>query len=142
MAKRGSKPRYETPEQMQEMIDAYFASCEGKVLTDAAGTPMLNKYGMPIIYGDKPLTMAGLSRALGFTSRQTLLDYKAKPEFTDTITRAKLRVEEYVESRLFDKDGAVGAKFSLENNFGWAAKQETKVEAEARVVIIDDIPDA
>lgn len=142
MAKRGQKPKYESPEEMQAVIDEYFKSCEGRVLTNAEGTPMLNKYGMPIIYGEKPLTMSGLALALGFTSRQTLIDYKAKPEFADTVTRAKQRVEEYVEGRLFDKDGSAGAKFSLENNFGWASKQETKVEAEARVVIIDDIPNA
>lgn len=142
MAKRGVKPRYETAEQMQVAIDAYFESCRGEVLKNAAGEPMLNKYGMPIIYGEKPLTMSGLALALGFNSRQTLLNYKEKPDFLDTITRAKQRVEEYVEGRLFDKDGAVGAKFSLENNFGWTSKQETKVEADTRVVIIDDIPNA
>lgn len=142
MAKEGAKPKYETAEEMQAMIEAYFTSCEGKVLTGADGKPVLNKYGQPIIYGEKPLTMSGLARALGFKSRQTLLNYKAKAEFMDTVTRAKQRVEEYVEGRLFDKDGSAGAKFSLENNFGWASKQETKVEAEARVVIIDDIPDA
>jgi hypothetical protein len=45
--------------------------------------------------------------------------------FNDAITRAKARVEAYAESRLFDKDGANGAKFSLSNNFhGWAEKKE------------------
>lgn len=142
MAKEGARPKYETVEQMQGAIDAYFDSCKGEVLRDADGKPMFNKFGQPIIYGEKPLTMSGLALALGFKSRQTLLNYKAKAEFMDTVTRAKQRVEEYVEGRLFDKDGSAGAKFSLENNFGWASKQETKVEAEARVVIIDDIPDA
>jgi hypothetical protein len=33
-------------------------------------------------------------------------------------------VEAYAESRLFDKDGANGAKFSLANNFrGWKEQQ-------------------
>jgi hypothetical protein len=33
-------------------------------------------------------------------------------------------VEEYCEQRLFDRDGAKGAQFSLRNNFGWVEKQE------------------
>ena len=38
-------------------------------------------------------------------------------EFVDTITRAKARVEQYAEERLFDRDGSNGAQFSLRNNF-------------------------
>ena len=61
--------------------------------------------------------MTGLALALGFTSRQALLNYQAKPEFVDTITRAKPMVEAYTEERLFDRDGSNGAQFSLRNNF-------------------------
>ena len=36
-------------------------------------------------------------------------------------------MEQYAEERLFDKDGANGAKFSLANNFsGW--KEKTQLE--------------
>ena len=43
----------------------------------------------------------------------------------NTITRAKTRIEEYAESRLFDRDGSNGAQFSLRNNFkGWNGEQE------------------
>ncbi len=59
-------------------------------------------------------------------SRQALLNYQTRDKcFNDTITRAKSRVEEYAESRLYDKDGANGAKFSLANNFkGWKEKPD------------------
>ena len=41
------------------------------------------------------------------------------------VTRAKSRVEQYTEERLFDREGVQGAKFSLANNFkGWAEKQD------------------
>ncbi len=59
------------------------------------------------------------------------MNYQAKKEFNDTITRAKSRVEEYAESRLFDRDGSNGAQFSLRNNFkGWNIDNEQKLEIE------------
>lgn len=128
---------------MQEKIDAYFKECEGKIMKDEEGKPLLNKYGQPIIYGAKPLTITGLALALGFVSRQSLLNYEAKDEFFDTIKRAKARVEEYAESRLFDKDGSNGAKFSLSNNFkGWAEKQQIEADVKndisINVELVDD----
>jgi hypothetical protein len=57
---------------------------------------------------------------LGFTSRQALLNYQGRKLFHDAVTRAKTRCEEYVESRLYDRDGARGAEFSLGYNFRWA----------------------
>ena len=73
--------------------------------------------------------MTGLALALGFTSRMALLNYQAKKEFVDTITRAKTMVEAYTEQRLFDRDGANGAQFSLRNNFkGWNERQRTELD--------------
>lgn len=123
-------PRYKRSEEMQCIIDEYFKTCEGRVLTDVNGNVLTDKYGSPIIVGAKPPTVTGLALALGFTSRQALLNYQGKKQFVDTITRAKTRVEEYTESRLFDKDGARGAIFSLAHNFkGWKDTDEEKDDA-------------
>lgn len=123
--KVGRPPRFSSAEEIQSIIDKYFKECEGRPLLDKNKEPVLNKWEQPIIIGACPPTVTGLALALGFNSRQTLLNYQDKEEFMDTITRAKARVEAYAESRLFDKDGANGAKFSLSNNFkGWAEKQE------------------
>ena len=116
---------YKTAEEMQVVIDKYFKDCEGHPFTDDEGKAILDKYNNPVIVGCKPPTITGLALALGFNSRQALLNYQDREEFNDTVTRAKARVEAYAESRLFDKDGANGAKFSLANNFkSWADKQE------------------
>lgn len=121
----GRPLKYDNVEDMQKVIDEYFKSCEGEVLKDEDGNVVFNKYGQPVIVGHKPLTITGLALALGFNSRQSLLNYKDKEEFLDTIMRAKSKVEEYVESRLFDKEGSNGAKFSLTNNFVlWKEKTE------------------
>lgn len=134
--KVGRPPMYKTVEEIQAKIDAYFKSCEGTVYTDDEGTPVLDKFGRPVIVGERPLTITGLALALGFTSRQALLNYQAKEEFVDTITRAKAKVEQYAEERLYDKDGANGAKFSLANNFeGWKEKQQIEAEVNSEVNI-------
>lgn len=119
---QGRPPMYETPEDMQQVIDRYFDSCGAQYMKDDEGELIPSeKTGRPIIVGEKVPTVTGLALALGFTSRQALLNYQAKEAFVDTVTRAKSRIEEYVESRLFDRDGVNGAKFSLKNNFkGWS----------------------
>lgn len=131
---------YKSAEEIQEKIDAYFESCKGEVLHDADGNPMIDKYGNPVIIGAKPLTITGLALALGFTSRRALLNYQEKEEFVHTITRAKAMVEQYAEERLFDKDGANGAKFSLANNFdGWREKQQIEADVKNAVTICIDL---
>lgn len=138
----GRPPKYKSKEEIQEKIDAYFKDCKGKVLKDDKGKPVLNKYDEPVIIGNRPMTITGLALALGFSSRQSLLNYKGKKEFLDTITRAYARVEQYTEERLFDKDGAAGAKFSLANNFeGWKEKQQIEADVKRDVNINIELSD-
>ena len=140
--KVGRPPMFETVEEMQEKIDAYFEECKGRILTDKDGDIVYDKYGMPIYVDVRPLTVTGLALALGFNSRQTLLNYQAKPAFVDTITRAKAKVEQYAEERLYDKDGANGAKFSLANNFeGWKEKQHIEADVDSTVTINIELSD-
>jgi hypothetical protein len=122
---------------MQEKIDAYFASCEPELLRDGDGTPMLNKNGEPVYVGGRPMTIQGLALALGFTSRQSLLNYKAKREFVDTVTRARLRVEQYAAERLFDRDAQRGAQFTLAYGFGYARDTEDGKNRETQGVKIE-----
>lgn len=133
---------YNTAEEMQEKIDAYFEECKGKLLTDDDGNIVRDKYFMPIFIHVKPPTITGLALALGFNSRQALLNYQAKEEFNDTIMRAKAKVECYAEERLFDKDGANGAKFSLANNFeGWKEKQQIEADVSSAININIELSD-
>lgn len=88
----GRPPKFKNKEEIQGKIDAYFKECEGEILKDDNGKPILNKWGKPVVINSKPPTSAGLALALGFTSRQSLLNYQGKREFMDTITRAKTRL--------------------------------------------------
>ena len=133
---------YKSVEEIQKKIDEYFVDCEGETLLDAEGNPMIDKYGNVIKTGVRPLTITGLALALGFTSRQALLNYQEKEEFVDTITRAKAKVEQYAEERLFDRDGANGAKFSLANNFeGWREKQQIEADINSEMIINIELSD-
>lgn len=131
----GAPRKWKSVKAMQAAIDAYFKECEGEPLI-VDGVVAVDKYGAPIIINVKPPTVTGLALALGFTGRQALLDYQARPEFADTITRAKSRCEEYAESRLYDKDGANGAKFSLGCNFGWNSENEKSGDPAALAALL------
>lgn len=132
----GAPRKYKSVKQMQVAIDQYFKDCEGEQLYDSYDQPVIDKYGVPVIINAHPPTVTGLALALGFTSRKLLIDYQGRPEFRDTVTRAKARCEEYAERRLYDKDGANGAKFSLGCNFGWRSDEQRSAE---EVRIVDDL---
>jgi hypothetical protein len=113
----GRPPHVETPEQMQMAIDAYFDRCDG-------ATKEIAKTGRKVtIAAPLPYTMTGLAIALGFESRTSLVDYKKRGKFSNTIKKARLRVEESVEQRILTSQGIVaGVIFNAKNNFGWVDK--------------------
>lgn len=125
----GRPPKYKSADEIQGLIDDYFTACKGRPLLDDDGKPRLDKWGHPIMLDAHPPTVTGLALALGFASRQGLLNYQGKKDFVDTITRAKTLVERYTEERLFDRDGTRGAIFSLQNNFaGWHGEKQQQKE--------------
>lgn len=141
MGNVGRPPKYKSKEEIEEKIEQYFKDCEGHPLTDDEGNPVYNKWGYPVIVDRKPPTVTGLALALGFSTRLSLLNYQGKKEFMNTITRAKSRVEQYAEERLFDKDGTSGAQFSLRNNFkGWDADKKEEETDTGGIVIVNNIP--
>ena len=135
----GRPPKFKTAEEIQTKIDAYFESCKGEPLM-VDGEPYLDKSGSPVLINAHPPTVTGLALALGFHSRQSLLNYQAKAEFMDTVTRAKMQVEQYCEERLFDRDGQRGAEFNLKYNFRWAQEeQDQEGDHTAGVVLMPEV---
>lgn len=112
----GRPNKFTSVEDMEQAIEEYFDYCDEN---------------------NKPYTISGLAYALG-TNRQTLLDYQDKEEFTDTIKRAKARIECFNEELLFSKDvPTVGVIFNLKNNYNWKDKQE--IEADVGVKRLEDL---
>tara|TARA_R110000868_G_scaffold147780_1_gene369396 strand:+ start:132 stop:524 length:393 start_codon:yes stop_codon:yes gene_type:complete len=72
---------------------------------------------------EKTVTWSGLAIYLGFESRQSLEDYKSKPEFSYPIKKALLRIEQKYELAMMKQPA--GAIFALKN-FGWKDKQEVE----------------
>jgi hypothetical protein len=112
----GRPPKFENVAQMQILIDAYFAERETKEL---------------------PLTVTGLALALD-TTRDLLCDYENKPEYSDTIKRAKAKVADYAEQMLYMGKGAAGPIFALKN-FGWSDKQEVEHSGGVSMQIVSAI---
>lgn len=133
--------KYKTVKELEAAIEAYFTSCEGELVKDDTGKPVLFK-GKPVYAGAHPPTVTGLAYALGFRSRQALLNYQCRKMFHDTITRAKMRIEAYAEERLFDQNGVNGAKFSLTNNFSGWNENGAQEKADGGVTIVDDVPES
>jgi hypothetical protein len=92
--------KFESPEQMQSLIDGYFNSVTSE-----------------------EITLTGLCLALD-TNKQTLANYQEKPEYKHILEMAKLRIENAYEKSL-RKSGRSGDIFALKN-FGWTDKQEVE----------------
>jgi hypothetical protein len=119
----GGRPlKYATPEDMQLAIDDYFSACDNHVITISDRYTKRKR----TVSDPMPYTMTGLARTLGFESRSSLVNYKRRDKFMNTIKEARMRVEESVESRLLKSTSPVaGPIFNLKNNFdGWHDKQE------------------
>ncbi len=132
----GMTPRYKNVEDMQRNIDLYFFACSFAVntkLEDRAEelmevNPTLDESKLIKEFIGQRLTVTGLALALGFTSRQALLNYeqgRGEGMFVDTVKKAKSKVERYIEQRLYENNPA-GCIFNLKNNFGWKDKNETE----------------
>lgn len=71
---------------------------------------------------ENEIAITWLALFLWFTSRQALINYEEKPEFIDTIKRAKMKVELAYEKRLIAR-GNWWDVFALKN-FDWKDKFE------------------
>ena len=102
----------------------------------AAGRPRLydshaefdrkaNAYFDSLEDGKMP-TLAGLCLFMGFADKQTFGDYAVYGEdFSLTVKRAKLRIEDDRNQRLAKADFSPGIIFDLKNNHGWKDKTES-----------------
>lgn len=126
----GRPPKFETVEVLELRIQTYFDSCyEVAPVKTKKGSPVLNDDGSQKVITKlvRPLTITGLALALG-TTRETLLDYQGKPEFSDTIKWAKTIIECFNEESLYTNNHTAGIIFNLTNNFKWTNKTEVKNE--------------
>jgi hypothetical protein len=104
--KTGRPRKFKSPDEMAPLIDKYFKEADDR---------------------KQPYTVPGLALALGFSYRQGPWEYAKKySKFTDTIKKARLRIEEQRNVQLISERNAAGKIFDLCNNFGW--EQPHKIE--------------
>jgi hypothetical protein len=129
----GRPAKFNSPDEMQTAIDAYFAECDPhpvQVMFEKTNpkTKLVEVKTETRLSYQVPYTMTGLARALGFESRSSLVDYRKRGKFSHTLLAAKLKIEEQVEIRMLTSNGVVaGIIFNAKNNFGWKDKQEQEV---------------
>lgn len=111
MNREGRPLKFKSVDELQEKIDKYFNETSRE-----------------------ELSITGLALALD-TDRSVLCDYQERDEFTNTIKKAKLKVENAYELRLI-KRGSSGDIFALKN-FGWKDKQEVESNVTADVRTVD-----
>ncbi len=131
----GRPPKYETPEEMQKVVDLYFLACKANGSEDPelilASLDDDERRLIRDIDGHKP-TISGLAYTLGM-STEALRNYEEKGEFLATVKRSKQRVEMSLELRL-DGGSATGAIFSLKNNFKWKDAIETDITSGGKAI--------
>lgn len=134
--------------ELEKLIQAYFDDCDphmeevtewveartrkGDLMKDANGLNYLVEITHRVMTKQKPYTITGLALALD-TSRETLLDYEDREEFSDTIKKAKERCHNYVENTLLTGN-PTGAIFNLKNNYGWNDKTETDITSKGESI--------
>ena len=111
--------KFKSVEEMQKAIDKYFKDCDAN---------------------ERPYTISGLAYALD-TTRRTLLDYEENDEFSHTIKKAKAKIEQFVEERLFAGSNTAGVIFNLKNNYNWVDKQEIAADVNSDVTINIELTD-
>lgn len=100
--KLGRPLKFQSVEELKEKIDSYFKETEFE-----------------------KQTITGLALYLD-TTRELLCDYALKDDFSDTIKRAKLMIENAYELRLIKRGGS-GDIFALKN-FGWKDRQDVGLD--------------
>jgi hypothetical protein len=111
-----ARPRvFDSVEAMQEAIDKFFQDCKDDNI---------------------PPTVQGLALALGYTSRQSLLNYEGYDDgaFLDTIKTARLKIENAkVIGGMTGKLNPAIVIFDLKNNHDHKDKTETELSGGLQV---------
>ena len=140
----GRPPKWTEPADVQAAIDKYFQRCE-------AGTKVIiYKRGEPYDTATRriPKTVAGLTLALGFTSRNSLLNYQCpdpddpkQVEIMRIITRAKVDIEQdNVEGGMLGDYESRITGLNLASNYGYSIKSEVSQTGTMTIQVVNYAP--
>jgi|SRR5690625_1072708 len=137
----GKPKKWETVEELQADINAYFKWCDSNPLTQTHNSQIDKETGKPLVFEiDRPYTIEGLSTFLG-CNRETLINYQKREgyeEYFGAINDAKNRIQQNkVERALSGLAPAATSIFDLKNNHGYRDKTETKHAGEVSISRIE-----
>lgn len=111
--KVGRPLKFQSVEEMEKLINAYFDSCFKKNEETGEAEQI------------EPFTVTGLALAVG-TDRKGLCEYAERPEFSNSIKKAKAFIENYAEKSALISRNPAGAIFILKNH-GWSDTQKLEL---------------
>lgn len=144
------RPKKYTERTLKRAVEAYFDSITREVaMTEKVDTgrkdadghkifedkPVINKRGEQVVITEYlvPPTVGGLCEALKI-HRSTWAEYcdeQLHPEFSDTTTRTRGRMREYLEQQLLTRKDVKGVIFTLQNNYGYTERREVEFGPQA-----------
>lgn len=123
----GRPPRFETAEELEQMVLEYFDNCPDKVKINSyeGGHKELLEISRP--------SMSGLALFLGFADRRSLYDYEKHDKYSHSIKIARSLIERFYE--VCTQAGAIDKTFGIfaMKQFGWTDKQEVSQTIQANV---------
>jgi hypothetical protein len=114
---KGGRPRkYQKVAALQKKIDEYFKAgvAKKKIVVGPATNRTIEEIEVP--------TITGLVLFCGFCNRASFYDLENDPRFSDTIKKARSRIEQVYEEQLHT-GSPTGAIFALKN-FDWKDSKE------------------
>lgn len=128
---KGGRPfKFTDPDKLDAQIEDFFKWCnENKRIPTVTGLAVhLDTDRLTLLHYENSLDNPAYDK----------LDYDVKVRLINSIKRAKQRVESEYEQALFNKNSAVGAIFTLKNNYKWVDKQEVEQTNKTIEVTLED----
>ncbi len=132
----GRPPEFKDVKELSDLIDKYFRTITITRVREADWIPVLNDQKEQIRdveYTEIP-SILWLCEYLDI-HRKTLLEYEVKEEFSNTIKKAKQKIEKYNADQLMRSTQVTGIIFNLKNNFDWKDKSEVDQNNSWEVII-------
>ena len=128
---KGGRPfKFTDPDKLDAQIEDFFKWCsENKRIPTVTGLAVhLDTDRLTLLHYENSLDNPAYDK----------LDYDVKVQLINSIKRAKQRVESEYEQALFNNNSAVGAIFTLKNNYKWVDKQEVEQTNKTIEVTLED----
>lgn len=147
-----ARPKKYSAAKLAEAVEKYFLSITRTVPVtekkdsgqrDERGhvifedVPVVNNLGEPAMVESYivPPTVGGLCAYLGIhrSTWAEWCDTERYPQFSDTTTRARGRMQAWQEEQLLTRKDVKGIIFSLQNNYGYAERKQLELGGQVRM---------